>query len=274
MRTKCVLIGVIFCSMSTSAWAIIGSPTAELEQGQFSIGYDYTYSDTDLDNTDLSQTLRLDGAFVAAGTVELEISDFTTQRHYGSIHYGATDQWEAYFQIGIADLKAKTKSAVDDESMDWNFDNNMAWGFGTKYTFSEQDGIRWGIAAQMNWLDTSSDKAFSGDFGGTTYIGAIDVDIETYDLLIAAGPTVDMGGLTLYGGPFYYMLDGDLETCVSAAGGGSLLEIEGDGDLEEASCIGGFVGMQCMLKDKYDITTEISFTGEGWAVGGGIKIPF
>jgi len=274
MRAKVILMCVILFSMSMNTWAIIGPPTAGLEQGQFGIGYNYTYSDMDLDDTDVCSTYWVDSVVVEDGTEEFEITDFTTQRHYASIHYGATDQWEAYFQIGIADLKTKTGAKADDVSMGWNLDNDMAWGFGTKYTFSEENGTSWGITAQMNWLDTSSDKAFSEDEGGTTYTGTIDVDIETYDLLIAVGPTVDMGGWSLYGGPFYYMLDGELESCASATGGGSILEIEADGDLEEASCFGGFVGMQCTLMDKYNMTSEISFTGDGWAIGAGIALPF
>ena len=93
--------------------------------------------------------------------------------------------------------------------------------------------------------------------------------------LIAVGPTVDMGGWKLYGGPFYYYLSGDLDVkgTFTAPGFGSS-RWKASGDLEADSNVGGFVGGQFTLTGNCDMTTELSFTGDSWAIGTGIVWKF
>jgi hypothetical protein len=231
------LLGLLVAIISVNAFGVgfIGTPTAELDQGQWNVGFNYTYISTDLSSTTI-------------GGSKADLNDNNVQRYYANIGYGLTNMWEAYVQLGIADVKLNVKSGGSETG--YNFDNDFAWGWGTKYTFSEQGDVCWGATVQMNWLDTS------GDNGGTN------VDYSDYDLLVGVGPTVDMGGWKLYGGPFYYMLDGDLDYPTAS------------GDLEEDSNIGGFIGAKCTMMEKYDVTTELSFTGDGWAIGAGIAMPF
>jgi len=258
-----VVVGLLVAMMSVSAFGtgFIGTPTAELQQGEWNVGFNYTYISTDLAKTKLSGS---DGGVPVS--TKLEINDNNIQRYYGAIGYGLTDAWEAYVQLGIADVKDRSKIEEPGESWEGhNFDNDFAWGWGTRYTFYEQDNIRWGASVQMNWLDTSWDDK------GTDY--KVQIDYETYDLLIAAGPTVDMGGWNLYGGPFFYMLDGDLDAKGTETDGAPV-NWKFSGDLEEDSNFGGFVGAQFALMENYDLTTELSFTGDGWALGAGIAVPF
>jgi hypothetical protein len=159
-----------------------------------------------------------------------------------------------------------------------NFDNDFAWGWGTKLTFARQDKVAWGIALQMNFLDTSwSRKETSQD---DIYLRwERNVDIKTWDLLVAVGPTIDMGGWKLYGGPFYYYLDGDYDYKEPGSWddgeGGTGTWIENySGDLEAESNFGGYVGAQIPLSEKCDFTTEVSLTGDGWAAGTGVIIRF
>ena len=271
MKKMIVVLGLIVAMMSVNAFGVgfIGTPTAELDQGQWNVGFNYTYMSMDLAKSKLSASKDGD-----TGSFKIEINDNNIQRYYGAIGYGVTDAWEAYVQLGIADDKARTKDTItedDDDEPDnnWeghNFDNDFAWGWGTRYTFYEQDNIRWGASLQMNWLDSSVDHK-DGD-------EKWQIDYSTYDLLIAVGPTADMGGWNLYGGPFFYMLDGDLD--------GKGTEIDGEvthnyklsADLEEDGNFGGFVGAQCMVMDKYCLTTELGFSGGGWAIGAGLSVPF
>jgi hypothetical protein len=242
------LLGLLVAIMSINAYGvgILGTPTAELDQEQWNVGLNYAYLSTDLDKT------RMTGG---GDSYDLEINDYNINRYYGSIGYGLTSEWEAYVQVGWADVKTDFEIPGDPESGGGaNFDNDFAWGWGTRYTFYEQGNVRWGATVQMNWIDTCGD---SGD---------VTIDIDNYDLLVGVGPTVDMGGWKLYGGPFYYMLDGDID--VKGIG------FKESGDLQEDSSIGGFVGAQCKVMEKYDVTTEFSFTGSGWAVGAGICYAF
>ena len=313
MYKMTMLLGLLVAIMSVSAFGagIIGTPTAELEQGQWNVGFNYMYSDMELDKTKMttseseiikfkpesgdSETFKDSDT----GSWKMEIDNVKTQRYYGTIGYGLTNSWEAYVQLGIADLKSKLRGEGDSEWSGFNFDNDFAWGWGTRYTFYEQDNVRWGASVQMNWLDTSWDKKSTYDevalvnvpeVGNELFLGEqqqeTQLDWSTYDLLIAVGPTVDMGGWNLYGGAFYYMQKGDLDLTIADTAsysaddpilgvvtGSRVRTTKGSGDLE-ADSIGGFVGAQCTLMEKYNMTTELAFTGDGWAIGAGVTLPF
>lgn len=255
MYKQMAMLGLLIAITSVSAYGVgfIGTPTAELVQGQWNVGFNYTYITMDLDDS----TVKYDDG----STADIEINDNNIQRYYGTIGYGVTDVWEAYVQLGFADVKAEFGDP-NGASSGLNFDNDFAWGWGTKYTFYKQDKYRWGVSLQMNWLDTSWDAS------GTDWEDK--VDYEYYDLIVAVGPSVDMGGWNLYGGPFFYMLDGDLD--------GSELEMgipcKSSADLEEDGNFGGFIGAQCTVKEQYRLTTEFAFSGGGWALGAGVAVPF
>ena len=111
----------------------------------------------------------------------------------------------------------------------------------------------------------------------------VQIDWDSYDLLFAVGPTVDMGGWNLYGGPFYYMHKGDLDVEITEtyeiSGGTPVVTIstveksKESGDLE-ADSFGGFVGAHFTMMENYNMTTELSFTGDGWAIGAGVCYAF
>jgi len=278
MYKMTILLGLLVAVMSVSAFGagIIGTPTAELDQGQWNVGFNYTYIDMDLAKTKVTSSGALfdaDGSLVDSGSesFKLAINDVKIQRYYGTIGYGLTESWEAYVQLGIADVKARMKSDdPDDEWRGFNFDNDFAWGWGTKYTFYEQDKVRWGASVQMNWLDTSWDsKETDEDFTSEEQF-----DYSTYDLIVAVGPTVDMGGWSLYGGPYYYMVSGDLDVDESEIWETGSETRKASGDLEEDSNFGGFVGAQFGLRENCNLTTELSLTGDGWAIGAGVCYAF
>jgi len=282
MYKMTMLLGLLVAIMSVSASGVgfIGTPTAELEQGQWSAGFNYMYSDMELDTTKMKfveADFDADGELVGdieTGSWKMDIDDVKTQRYYGTIGYGITRVWEAYVQLGIADVKGKFRDAVldPDDPDDWdgtNFDNDFAWGLGTRITFHEQGNCRWGASVQLNSVDTSWDDTFTED----DWTQKVQIDWETYDLIIAAGPTVDMGGWNLYGGPFYYMQRGDLDVEGTETWPTGSEIWKDSGDLESDG-IGGFVGAQCMVMDKYCVTTEFSFSGDGYAIGAGIAVPF
>jgi len=282
MNKKIMLLGLLVAIMSVSALGagFMGTPTAELKKGQWNAGYNYMYSDMDLEKTKMTYTENEydaggDLVDTETGIWHMKIKDFKTQRHYATIGYGVEDWWEVYLQLGIADVKAKVRDADEPED-DWeglNFDNNFAWGWGTRLTFYEQENIRWGTSIQMNWLDTSWDtKGIEEEEETVTYKNQIDID--TYDILIALGPTADMGGWKLYGGPFFYYLSGDMDVkgTETWADGSETWKVSCD--LKADSNFGGFVGAQFALSENIDMTTEFSFTGDSWAFGTGIACRF
>jgi hypothetical protein len=254
MEKRLVVLSLALVLLGASAFAVgfIGTPTAELGQGKWGLGFNYSYSSQDLDKKNYKWD---DG-----DTDKLKLKDFNTQRYYGTLSYGVTDCWDVYAQLGFADVKTDAKETWDDGGFEWgmNFDNDFAWGLGTKVTFAKQDKIDWGAAFQMNWLDTSFDGIVDGDND--------EVDIKTYDLLIAVGPTIDMGGWKLYGGPYYYYLNGDFDEVWGGDGVTS--------DLRNSD-FGGYIGAAFDLASNCSANVEYSTNlNDSWGLGTGFTFKF
>jgi hypothetical protein len=271
VRTKTVVFVFLVLIMNTCAWGIIGTPTAELDKGQWNLGFDYTYSDMDLDKTRAKEVgvEDVDGDLVGwSATTKVKLKEFKVNRAYLTIGYGICDKWEVYGQLGGAGVKEKEKFLDEQpEWYDYTFDQGFAWGWGTRITLIQQDNVKWGVSAQMNFLDSSIDEKVSVP----GYSSKDTSELEAWDLLIAVGPTIDMDGWKLYGGGFYYDFQGDLTWKWSNSDGEWY---KGSMDLEAASNVGGFIGAQFDLNEHIDITPEFSATADGWAVGARIAWKF
>ena len=249
-----------------------------LDQGQWSGGFNYTYTTQDLDTTSLKWIWLADGAFDSAGTSKVKIEDFNRNLYYGRIGYGLSDAWQVYAQLGVADVKLQADPGADlnfleDGPISFNFDNDFAYGWGTSYTFVKQEKVAWGATLQMNWWDSGWDR--KGVDGTETWKQTVDID--AMEILVAVGPTLDMGGCKLYGGPLFYFLDGDIDAThrtVAEAPGETFWNGKASGDLEADSNFGGYVGLQCAVYEKYNATIEFLATGDGWGAGAGIEIRF
>jgi hypothetical protein len=233
------------------------------------VGYNYSYSVQDLDKVRQDWVMISDDTITSTGEGQLRIEDLAVQRHYVGINCGFTDWWELYARIGLSDVKGDVHWFDDERKIGYNFDSDYAWGWGTKVTFRKSDTVAWGAALHLNWLDTSTgeveDISGSGPWKDT-------VRIDTYEVLFAVGPTVDMGGWKLYGGPFYYSLDGDYfwER--------NFFELDNiereDAHIKEDGSFGAFIGAVVDLADNSDIMAEVLFTSEGWGLGAGIAQKF
>jgi hypothetical protein len=194
-----------------------------------------------------------------SGKTPFDFPKVKTNFYYATLGYGLADNWEVYGRLGIADIKGKDRfPAYSNQWEGGNFDNDLVWGVGTRYTFYQQDKVRWGVTAQMSWIDTSEDWSYET------------VDLSAYDLLVAVGPTVDMGGWKLYGGPFFYMLDSDFDLKDTSPG----VWWKGSADVEEDSSFGGYVGAAIPLAEKIDMTFEVATISGGWAAGTGVIVRF
>ena len=277
MDKRFLVVGLVIVSLCANvfAFAFVGPPTAELKKGQWSVGFDYSYSKQGLEKTTLEGTyFSIDAGVPQSTSTKLKFKDLKTQRYYGTIGYGIDDWWELNVSLGIADVK-ETYKQVGTKVYEWtgiNLDNDFAWGWGTKVTFARQDKIDWGVAFQMNWLDTSMSY---DTLKSATELYHRTPSLSTYDLLVAVGPTVDMGGWKLYGGPFYYYLNGDLDSKVIGydEDGFDFIDKE-SGDLRAKDNFGGFIGAQVDLTNGIAWTAEVSAQQNGWGFSTGIAWKF
>jgi hypothetical protein len=271
MKIRLFLVIGLLCSFSAQTYALsfMGPPTAERNQGQWSVGYNYSYSVQDLDKVRQNWIMISDGATTSTGEGRLRFEDLTVQRHYIGINCGFTDWWELYARIGLSDVKGDIHWFDDERKIGYDFDDDYAWGWGTKVTFKKSDTVAWGAALHLNWLDTSTAETVNIPGSGPR---RDTVTIDTYEVIFAVGPTIDMGGWKLYGGPFYYDMDGDYERHVNFF---ELDSIEReDAKIKEDGSFGAFAGAVMDLADNSDLTAEIFFTSDGWGFGAGIAHKF
>jgi hypothetical protein len=274
MDKRFLVVGLVIVSLCANVFAFVGPPTAGLNKGQWSAGFDYSQSKQGLDKTTLEGTyFNLTTTVPTSDKVKFDY--LKAQRYYGTIGYGIDDSWELNVSLGIANVKSAYKVVPDDtEWTDRNFENDFAWGWGTKITFAKQDKVNWGAAVQMNWLDTG--VSVDTHEGGHLYKRTM--NLSSYDLLVAVGPTVDMDGWKLYGGPFYYYLNGDLDSKVVryASVGGALQFIDKEsGDIRAKDNFGGFIGAQVDIAQNCSATVEFGSTfSDTWSLGTGITFKF
>lgn len=242
MEKKMLLFAVVLvvanvCGSTALAVAPLGPPTAGLKTGQFRAGFDYAWAESDVE--------------LSYGGLSVTVKDTETNRFLANLGYGITDDWEVYFRLGGANIK-------QDE---FNGDYGFAYGFGTKATFAKDTNLSWGALFQMGWTksqDTYTDTTFG--------LGNIDMEVDVYDIQIAVGPTYEMQGWRIYGGPMLYFLEGDLD--FKAAG------VSGSIDIEEESVFGGYIGAEFDLAENYLMYIDGQFTGDSVVIGVGIAWKF
>lgn len=189
------------------------------------------------------------------GEMDLDFSvdtgEVETNMLFVDLGYGIMDQWEGFARLGFA------KAEQDDIGFDGG--NKFAYGFGTKVTITEQDAITWGGLFQMTWIE------------GDDTISGLDVDFDAYEIQLAFGPTYELDSMRIYGGPFLHLVDGDLDVTGVLPGWGA---VSGSVDVEQESEIGGYVGAQFDLAENTTANVEFQFTGDAWAIAGGIGFGF
>jgi hypothetical protein len=286
MGKKFIVAGLVLAVLCGNVFAMIGPPTAGLKKGQWSGGFNYTYSDLNLDKMKVKWSESGDGS----GTEKAMFKDVITDLYYGNLGYGIEDWCQVYIQLGLSDVRAQIRGEGDFYDADWvnfKFDNDFAWGWGTRVTFAKQDKVDWGVAVQMNWLNTHGDASGASawgdggepDDGSTGYeTDKTKIDLTIYNLFVALGPTIDMEGWKLYGGPFYTYLSGEAKGRYTEVGDNNSVPYKyakkGKGDIKSDDHFGGYIGAQCNVAQNCDITIELCVTSEGWASGAGITWNF
>ena len=232
MRTVTIVIMLLALCSQAYALSFMGPPKAELNQGQYNLGIDYTFSEMDVELSGLG----------VSWTEEIEANML-----FGTYSYGISDGWEGFARLGFANVEAD----------DFDGDNEFAYGFGTKVTFSEQGAISWGALFQIGWFEGDETvTAFVPGFGVIT----ANQEIDAYEIQLSVGPTYEVDDLKIYGGPFLHFIDGDYD--IDIVGGGS-----GSFDLEQESVFGGYIGISKDLTENANIGVEFQYTGDAQAIG-------
>jgi hypothetical protein len=236
---------IVLCALYKSVCAIdiMGPPAATHEPGEWMVGFDYSYSEEDLQITD-------------GETIDLRvIRDARKDRYYATVGLAILKYWELYIRGGYANGEWG--------QLDFNSGLHFTWSFGTRISFFPREQIDWGVLFQMSMLELEE----------TGYIEELDSsarqEVSVEIIQIALGPRIQMDGWFLYGGPFFYKFDGDVKVTEIKAGG-----FEINPDLEEESMYGAYVGSVFDLDYMGDLMIEYAYTGKGWAIGASLSWKF
>jgi hypothetical protein len=239
-----ICIAVILClTVDTQAIDLKGPPTATHKPLQLSLGLEYSYSEENVQFTD-------------HGAIALDsLNNVRRNTFFGKLGVGLLDYWELFFRLGAGTLQAN--------EIDFDGSTDPLWGWGTKVTFFRGEGIDLGLLFQWTIFDGETTGFI--DACGFNAWEKIDVDEQHF----AVGATVHMDGWRLYGGPFYYVFDGDLT--IEEIGNPSN-QIRPD--VEEEAEYGGYIGAQFDLGAMGSLMVEYSSTGEVWGAGIGLTWMF
>jgi len=296
-----VLVAVCLCG-SALALDPMGPPVAGLTKGQWSVGLDYAFSETDLD---------FDGSFDFYVYLDYPIYDYyyvtdiedkltfeAVEMHKGylNIGYGVTDNVEAFLRIGGARAETiKPNRDIYDGGM-WihedgpvhDFDAGFAVGFGGKATLYEDGPLKMGVLGQASWTELDVRVKYQGMAATGPVYGQWEVpcegELEFWEVQIAAGASYELSpGFTAYGGPFFYWLDGEYNFKMddwgtymgTIPGDGPMfimgyLDIKGSYDVENDSEFGGYLGAQIEVTENTNCRAECILTGDAIGFGTGL----
>ncbi len=269
IATLAVVIAVVgFYSSVVMALPTMGPPKAMIGMDQWVVGLNYSRSNMDLESWG-------DGRTVTAGTSldeykRFEIDGLESNMVLGQLGYGVHDNWDAFVHIGASDAADEIiedpASGTDSTYTGLDGSLGIAWGFGTRVTFWQDAGVTWGGLFQTTWSDPDeSDVKLKGD---SAFTG--DADLDFWEVQVALGPTVELDGVSVYGGPFLHFVGGDFDLSgQSSSGGVTETTTVSQEDLSEESHIGGYVGAQWFVNDNTCAHVELQFTGDAWAAGVG-----
>jgi hypothetical protein len=235
----------------------LGPPISRIWEGEFSIGADFSFSETDIDLSNGKWVESDEGVFDEAGDADdLTLKNFQTIKLYGSVGYGFAKNWEVFARVGAA--KAKLGDSIWDDGEDFDSGVELAIGAGVRATFFEfyQPNIKIGALAQLNWAK------FDGKLEAGQWPGPDFVEISLAEAQFAVGATyVWRDRVTFFGGPFVHFLSGDVEDIFS--------DFEYKWDFEEGPIYGGYIGAamdiykNCVLNIEYQQSSDANAFGAG-----------
>ncbi len=255
LNLVCILVVIGMFSPAAMALDLLGPPMAGLDQGQYSTGAEFSYTNMDVE---------VSGPFAPGTLLGDAVIDMQVQKYLARLGYGVASDWELYGLFGLteADMDA------DPGGEDFNGDADFIYGIGTKKTLSEDGNTTWGAVLQYTRGRSSDSFKRSATFGSNAISvnTAYRMELNWYDIMLAAGPTVEENDqFSWYCGPFLHFLEGDIEV----KGATGFAEYE----LEQKLELGAFLGGVIQLAQGISANIEGQITiDDAWLVGGGILI--
>lgn len=262
------LVFVLICLMGSGAFALdpMGPPTASLRLDELMIGIDYTSSSMDLNLNSGQWSEYYNGSLYDAGeAVSFELQDFEMNKIYANLGYGLFDNCDIYLRLGT--VSTEFGDSIWEAGEKYESNTNFSFCIGSKATFYEADNFKLGRLIQISWAN------MDGDLKAPDWAEADSVELDLMEIQIAVGPTFTSpsGGVSIYGGPFFHYVDGDIEDKFTLASG---IDSEYSWDIDETSTFGGYIGTQLYFSENSYINIEYQHTSGAKAIGVSYTLEF
>lgn len=251
--------------VASSAWAAVpmGPAMPILEKGQWAVGVEYAYGDADL--TSKGTGVDIYDGFSTSEREKLTLSGMKTNMFFGRIEYALCKDWDVFIRLGAANADAGISGR--DADLDGGF--GFSGGLGTRATLYRSGPWQIDGLAQVTWVNPDDGRFKSGS-ADDYYVGTAKLDYLHSQFALAAVYRTETWGL--WAGPFFQMIDGDLDLDARQVVGEEMGRITHSGDVEEKSCFGLSLGADCELGPNLVGWLEGQLTGDSWMIGVGVLI--
>ncbi|MEN8127158.1 MAG: hypothetical protein ABFR90_05045 [Planctomycetota bacterium] len=255
LKQVAVLMCVALMGAGAFAYSFLGPPTAELEKISRKNERGNTFSRHEDKSSYIfsfsQQNIGIDGVLMSGKIEDAEIT-----RHYYSWGVALDENFNFNLLLGAVSAEADGEYFDDiNATSDFGGDYGFSVGFNFKSTFVHGDTVDWGAMVQTTYFSTED----------TIDDHNVEFD-DMYDIQIAVGPTIDMDGWKLYGGAYYYLLDGHLDIS------GSMYSESVDVDEDDE--FGIFAGAQFEIMENTDLVIEGAMGDDHYGIGLSIGMRF
>lgn len=177
------------------------------------------------------------GLVVYSGELDNDL-DFQQTQVYAQLGYALTDKAEIYLQGGAADLTVDDLFGSDD--FEDGFRPFGALGF--KALLADRKPLGIGLFAQ---------GTIFSDYDDQRSVGGIPTKVEFTSAFEVVGGVVlqsVLEGAILYGGPYFFTREGDVDFTIGP--------LKGSGSFEEDGNLGAFIGMRWPLRNGINVDLE------------------
>jgi hypothetical protein len=258
----------------------IGPPRALVGQDRWAVDVGFSHSNMDLEATGTTREDPDGAGWLPTASSEHEIEDLTSNLVLGRISFGAYDTIDVFACIGLSDAQDDmTETQNSNYVVAGNCYTGMeagygfAYGFGARATFWQEGDITWGGLVQILWENPSDGDIDLAPKDGDPGKLSGDVEIDLQEIQVAVGPTIQLDGFSVYGGPFLHFVTGDLDADITGTDSFSAVNrVNLSQDIREESEFGAFAGAQGEIDQDTSWFVEFQITGDAWGVGiGGIR---
>jgi hypothetical protein len=177
------------------------------------------------------------GLVLYSGELDNDL-DFQQTQVYAQLSYALTDKVEIYLQGGAADL------TVEDLFVNNDFEDGFRpfGALGFKALLADRKPLGIGVFAQ---------GTFFSDYDDQRLVVGIPTKVEFASAFEVVGGVVlqsVLDGAILYGGPYFFAREGDVDVTIGT--------LQGSGSFEEDGNLGAFIGMRWPLRNGINVDLE------------------